>query len=284
MRLGFSISPETMHRAAEFKAAGINEAELCVFASRDSVGQALEEGGKVYDALMAANIDVWSTHLPTGELWDICNLDEDLRRRNVQNLKHVMRAAAGWGAGLVVVHGLGGDGDDDRLQRIIDACRRSLDEMSTFAARCGMRVAVENLPRSPLEKSWANLKLMDSCAGLCFDVNHLLLQSHEEFLDDLEKYIITTHLSDYDAGRTSCNPKMAPGALENDTIHFFDGRLGERHWKPGEEGGIVPWEMVCRRLIKAGYRGPWMFETNMKDYIYTAQEVVDSFLKCSRLG
>ena len=284
MRLGFAITPATMDRAAEFKAAGINEAELCLFASRDSVEQALEDGGRVWDALTDADIDVWSTHLPTGGMWDICSLDEDMRRRNVQNLTHVMRAAAGWGSKIVVVHGLEGHGDDAHLQKIIDACRRSLDEMSTFAARCGMRVAVENMPRSPLEKSGEILKLMDCCAGLCFDVNHLLLQSHEEFLDDLEKYVITTHLSDYDAGRTSCNPKMAPGVLENDTIQFFSGKLGERHWKPGEEGGIVPWETVCRRLIKAGYRGPWMFEVSMKEYLYTAQEVVDSFLKCSRLG
>jgi len=195
-----------------------------------------------------------------------------------------MRAAAGWSTKVIVVHGLGGDGDEQRLMKIIDTCRRSLDELSAFAARCGMRVAVENLPRSPLEMSWANLKLMDSCAGLCFDVNHLLLQTHDEFLDDLEKYVITTHFSDYDRSLTACNPQIAPGAPENDPLNFFSGKMGERHWKPGEKGGIVPWESVCRRLIKAGYRGPWMFETNMVEYVYTAQEVVDSFLSHSRLA
>jgi len=58
MRLGFSISPETAHRAEEFKAAGIGEAGISVFACRDSVEQALEEGGRIFDAVTSAGIDV----------------------------------------------------------------------------------------------------------------------------------------------------------------------------------------------------------------------------------
>ncbi|MGI6696145.1 MAG: sugar phosphate isomerase/epimerase family protein [Christensenellales bacterium] len=262
MRLGFSISPKTMHRAEEFKAAGVGEAEIGLHEYRESIELALEMGGKVYDAATAAGLGIWSTHLPSGDLWEIDTLDEEQRKRNVQNLTFVMRTAAGWDSKILVVHGLGANYREGFEQQCIDACCRSLDEMSTFASRYGMMVAVENIPRTPLECSWAMLKLMDSCAGLCFDTNHLLLQGHEEFLDDMEKYVITVHLSDYDRG----------------------GPLGERHWKPGEKGGIVPWEMVCSRLIRTGYRGPWMLETNIVDYSYTVREVVTDFLTCSRLG
>ena len=263
LRLGFSINPATAHRAPEFKAAGIDEAELSLFDTRDSVEAALKAGGAVYDALTAAGIGVWSVHLPTGDIWEIGLWDEERRVSNIRQQQHIIRAAADWGARVAVVHGLGWDYSPENAPKNIDACRRSLDELSSFAARQGIRVAVENLPRTPLETSEYNLRLMDCCAGLCFDVNHLLLQSHDEFMDDIEKYVITTHLSDYDRG----------------------GPLGERHWKPGEAGGVVPWARLCRRLLDVGYRGPWMFEVDMNgDKKYTADEVVRDFTRLSGLA
>ncbi len=259
MKYGFSISPKTMHRAEEFKAANISVAEIGLHECRESVDYTLEMGGKVFDAVTSAGIDIWSTHLPSGELWSIGVLDAEKRKRNVRNQTHIIRAAANWGAKTLVVHGLGVNYREGLEQQCIDACRYSLDELSTFASRFGMRLAVEHIPRTPLECSWAQLELMDCCAGLCFDTNHLLLQSHDDFLDDMEKYIITVHFSDYDRG----------------------GSLGERHWKPGEEGGIVPWKTVCNRLIKAGYRGPWMFETDLVNYPYTVKDVVEGFERCT---
>ena len=88
MRLGFSISPDVMHRAGEFREAGIAEAEISLFSTRESVEQALEEGGRVFDAVTAAGIGVWSVHLPSsiGPKWDICALDEDERRQNLLKL------------------------------------------------------------------------------------------------------------------------------------------------------------------------------------------------------
>ena len=262
MRLGFSINPATMYRAGEFYDAGIRETEISLFDTRESVEAAMQKGGEVYDAVTSAGIAVWSTHLPTGNIWDICSDDEEARKRNVNHQNFIIRAAASWGTKIVVVHGIGSPSEDEsEQQKCIDQCRKSLDEMSVFASRFGIRVTVENMCRTPLENRYKILQLMDSCAGLCFDVNHLLLQNHDEFLDVLEKYVITVHLSDYDRG----------------------GQYGERHWKPGEKGGLVPWEVLCKRLIRAGYRGPWMFETDMVQYPYTVQEVVDGFLTKSRL-
>ena len=257
--LGFSISPATMARAEEFRAAGIQKVEISLFSCRDSAAQALKAGGEVFDAVTAAGMDVWSVHLPTGPHWNIEELDEDERRLSVRNLISVARRCAGWGAKVLVVHGpIRPDMEASILQKHMDAARRSLDELSHAVHY--LPVAVENLPRTPLGHSKHMLSLMDCCAGLCFDVNHLLLQSHEEFLRDMAPYVLTTHLSDYDAG----------------------GQYGERHWKPGEKGGIVPWKQVCSTLLDAGYRGPWMFETDLIEYSYTVQEVVDGFLAQSR--
>lgn len=86
---------------------------------------------------------------------------------------------------------------------------------------------------------------------ICFDVNHLLGESHETFLNALASQVVTTHLSDYDG-------------------------VDERHWLPGE--GIVPWKRILDGLMEAGYRGPFLFELRTgEDGPYDARTVLDCF-------
>ena len=68
---------------------------------------------------------------------------------------------------------------------------------------------------------------------MCFDVNHLLRESHETFMRRAADQVITTHLSDYDG-------------------------VDERHWLPGM--GVVPWKLIYDGLLAAGYTGPFLFE------------------------
>ena len=67
---------------------------------------------------------------------------------------------------------------------------------------------------------------------VCFDTNHLLLESHADFIGALGDRIATVHLSDY------------------------DGR-DERHWLPGK--GVIDWPALCRSLRRAGYLGVYIF-------------------------
>ena len=70
--------------------------------------------------------------------------------------------------------------------------------------------------------------------GICFDVNHLLYQSHADFLNSIEKGTIkTVHISDY---------------------NFTD----ERHLIPGE--GDIEWAPVWKGIRDTGYKGIMMFE------------------------
>ena len=88
---------------------------------------------------------------------------------------------------------------------------------------------------------------------ICFDVNHLLGDTHEAFLNALAPHIATTHLSDYDG-------------------------IDERHWLPGE--GIVPWKDIFVGLMQNGYRGPFLFELKQgEDGPYPAKKVVECFKK-----
>ena len=131
---------------------------------------------------------------------------------------------------------------------------RSLRELDEYAAQFGARVALEDLPRSCLANSSVETRAMAQAAGnvpICFDVNHLLGETHGEFLRNLASNVVTTHLSDYDG-------------------------VDERHWLPGE--GIVPWKEVAWKLMDAGYRGPFLFELRAgKNGPYAAGEVLAAF-------
>lgn len=71
---------------------------------------------------------------------------------------------------------------------------------------------MENLPRTFLCNCAFDIKqLLEASDSLkiCFDVNHLLQESHEEFVNMIRGDIVTLHISDYDF-------------------------VNERHWMPGE--------------------------------------------------
>src|SRR5207248_1970024 len=102
------------------------------------------------DRLAAARFRINSAHLPYGRVLDLSQLDPAARagalEANVANL----RLADSLGARLVVVHPSAEPIADEERGARRDASRRSLSELATVAARFGMRLAVECLPRSCL--------------------------------------------------------------------------------------------------------------------------------------
>ena len=200
------------------------------------------------------HLRVWSVHLPFGFGWDIAHYDEAERDAVCVSLKRVMDCTKDWGPRVYVLHGcLEPVLPEERAVRIARSIR-SLRELDEYAARFGARVALEDLPRSCLANSSVEARAMAQAAGnvpICFDVNHLLGETHGEFLWNLASNVVTTHLSDYDG-------------------------VDERHWLPGE--GIVPWKEVAWKLMDAGYRGPFLFELRAgKNGPYAAGEVLAAF-------
>ena len=87
-------------------------------------------------------------------------------------------------------------------------------------------------------------------ASMCFDVNHLLIESHKDFYEKVAPYVVTTHLSDYD-------------------------RIDERHWFPG--GGCIDWAELIRLFEKHNYTGRYMFEIIESDKPFVPAELVKRF-------
>lgn len=254
-KLGISINRTNIDMIPDYAAAGFEVMEISL--PNEPADSLREFGGRAMALAKEAGVALWSVHIPFGRELDISNPDEEKRLLALELLKPSIGLAKEWGAEVIVVHGSSEPNEDATRGARIIACAQSLKALQKEAG--SIRVALENLPRTCIARnSGETVPLSKNCAGICFDVNHLLMQSHESFLDQAAPEVITTHLSDYDA-------------------------VDERHWMPG--AGVVPWKLVYDRLTAAGYEGPWLFELgrNPDGTNFDPVAVLDSWAKESGL-
>ena len=192
--------------------------------------------------LLKAQIDssglkVWSVHMPYSKKIDISLADSVKRTAALNYVKDMMRVSAVFQPQRIILHPSGEPvSPDERAERIAYS-HASIGELAPIAKEMGAVLCVENLPRTCLGKNGEEMMALingydDVC--LCFDVNHLLYQSHEDFLRVVPKdKIQAVHISDYD---------------------FAD----ERHLLPGV--GKIDWAPLWKAIRVKGYNGPMMFE------------------------
>jgi len=223
-------TPETWHAAL---AAGFTEAELG-FPWKFPPEDMLEDARRKYAILREAGVNVSSAHLPFGWLWDPSGQDPASLEATLRRFEGLLGWIAAHGIPLAVLHASAEPvPPEDRPARLRTATQ-SIKELGAYAKELGVALAVENLPRSCLGNTSPELlALAEGAAGICFDVNHLLTESHASFLIAAGPRVITTHFSDYD---------------------FTD----ERHWFPG--AGAIDWPALLRGLDSAGYSGRYIFE------------------------
>ncbi|BFH70724.1 endonuclease [Paenibacillus dendritiformis] len=203
-------------------------------AMRTRYRQAVDAAGK-------AGIEIWSVHLPFGNPWDISTPDDAERLAIIEAHTRVMDWARDWGAQVTVIHPSFEPIPDAQRERRLKLASASVSELSERARLRGLKLAVEDLPRSCLGRNSAEIAALIGDAPdavVCCDTNHLLTEKPEAFIRFLGNRIGTLHLSDYDG-------------------------VDERHWLPGR--GIVNWAEVLQALIDSGYGGPFMFEADYKD-------------------
>ena len=247
--LGISIGPGNMALIPEYAECGIQCVEISLPAK--DIEELRLFAAKAYALSVESGMTLWSVHLPFGRRLDISAPEEEKRLGALDELYKSVDLARGLGAKVLVVHGSSEPNEDASRPARMEACEKSLRALQSYAG--GMKVAVENLPRTCIGRTgWEMARLQESCAGICFDVNHLLMEDHAAFLDAAEKAVITTHLSDYDG-------------------------VDERHWLCGM--GIVPWKLVVSRLKGAGYQGPFLFELgkNQNGEPYPPKDVVKAW-------
>ncbi len=192
---------------------------------------------KIKSAAIRNNVIIWSLHLPFGAgYYDISCEETEKRQNAVQKYSRLIGYASKIGAKIAVVHPSFEPIEDCIREERLKLSANSLYILSKEAKKCGIKLAVENLPRTCLGRTSDEImKLIsaDESLGVCFDVNHLLIQSHKDFVSMVRNKIITVHISDYD---------------------FID----ECHLLPGK--GKIDWKELIGLLKDVGYNGPFMNE------------------------
>lgn len=189
-----------------------------------------------------AGVELWSIHLPFSRTLDISNIKDEHRAITLYTNRTLIEAAGKMGVKVAVLHPSSEPIEDDvRPERL----RRSREAIIALREACdaaGMKLAVENLPRTCLcNRSDEMIELLNGTgAGVVFDTNHSLIEENVSFLGkliDSGLELLSLHISDYD---------------------FID----ERHRLPGD--GLNNWSGLLAQLERYGYRGPLMYEVPCK--------------------
>ena len=233
-----SLSAESL---ADLKAHGVDSVEFSFSKARyydefDFVNRAQDYA----DRVRVAGLEWWSLHLPFSGKLDISILDDELRADIVKINTEMILAAGKAGCKVAVLHPSSEPITDDIRPQRLAYSRENIIRLREACDSVGMKLAVENLPRTCLcNRSQEMIDLLKGTgAGVVFDTNHSLVEHNIEFLTaltDAGLEIISLHISDYD---------------------FVD----ERHRLPGE--GINDWNGILAVLEKVGYKGPLMYEVS----------------------
>lgn len=208
-------------------------------------------------------VEIWSVHLPFSRKLDISNEDKELRAVTLYTDRAMIRASARAGAKVIVLHPSSEPIDDERRPERMRLSREAIISLNEECVKLGVKLAVEDLPRTCLCNHSEEMVLLISGtgAGVVFDTNHALFEDNAHFIDTLTAggiKIHTLHISDY----------------------FRDaaGVLDERHVLPGE--GINDWHAIFDALVRHGYEGPIMYEVPARpkthETPYTFAELADN--------
>lgn len=238
MVIGLSSCSKRLDRQLfeAYKNAGIGAMELSV--GNKSACDTFD----VNDILPLAEeygIDLWSYHLPFGPFEEIDISQPETADFTVEYYKSLMAKIRAAGTRIFVIHPSGEPiSFEDRPTRMATA-KESLRKLAEYGDSIDAMIAVEDLPRTCLGNCSAEILELISVHDslrVCFDTNHLLGEDNIDFINNIGRKIVTTHVSDYD---------------------FAD----EKHWLPGE--GDVDWKALYSALSKV-YDGPWLYELGFK--------------------
>ena len=194
-----------------------------------------QQVAEVKDTLEEIPLRIASVHSgftrPNELAWDISNPDSVIRSRAIRNHSSVITGAAVIGAGHVALHPGPPQEDKSRLQY----SRDSIFELTSVAAKSGIKIAVENLPPGYLGDSVEQMKfiLQDTdpeYIGMCLDTGHASLGKNtlDEYITEFHSRIIAIHWHDSHKGKDA---------------HLFPG-MGSTNWRiflsALDENGCAP--------------------------------------------
>ena len=228
---------------ARYKNAGIEYAEISMQDETLQKYDFYENPEKILEAAKANGVKLWSFHVPFSWFLNVANLDPVKGPEGMAVMEKGIRAALKIGIKTIVIHPSSEPNDDETRQQKIEKSIENMRYLAKICSEQGAKLCVEDLPRTCLgNSSFDIITYLNEIPemDLCFDTNHLTMQTNEDFLDDLIEHklhgrIRTLHVSDYD---------------------FID----ERHRLPGD--GINDWPLILSKLEELDYNGVFMYEVS----------------------
>lgn len=192
----------------------------------------LEEG---MQAVIESGLPVNCIHIPFGDRWNPCLLDEEARRAVVEKFRAILKRTEILKPLGYIVHGSFEPNGDEEREAKIAQLKKSMREMADATKSY---LCVEILPRTCLLNTAKEARRIIEEIGIdnvriCVDVNHFLQEKSEDGVLALGDLIKTTHISDHDY-------------------------INERHWMPGK--GKIDWNALIGAFEKIGYTGVFNYE------------------------
>lgn len=227
----------SIERMKELSAAGIHFIELTAL-YRNDLADFRQRAPEILAVAEANGVKIRSLHLPfaPGHELDPANRDKAIRDSFVKLQSEFIEIASKNGIEIAIVHPSCEPYAEEARFMHLEYSIQSLSAIQNIAKNSGVKLAIENLPRTCMGRDCREMKyILDSVDGAyaCFDSNHSLYDPNPELIKTMGSKIIATHISDYD---------------------FID----ERHLFPGF--GKNDWELIMSSLEAVGYDGTWNYE------------------------
>lgn len=209
---------------------------------------------EVYNLAKPYDIKLWSCHLPfkpVDEL-DISIEDPALRKLMIDYHSEKIRQGSDVGIKRFVLHP-STPVPEERRQERKKCAMDTLSKLAPVAKECGAVICVEDMTLPCLGNSADELLeiiSVDDSLRICFDVNHLFNDTHEEFARKVKGKVATVHISDYNF-------------------------IQEGHVFPGK--GKINWPEVYKNICDTGYEGVWMYELGREATKATGEKIQFSF-------
>ncbi len=191
---------------------------------------------KVRSLADSFEIDIWTCHLPFKNEWCVVQQTEEERKWAYDFQCMIIERATDIGVTRFVSHPSFIIREEWDREDCLKQTKEAHYNLAEFADKRGGEIAVENMVPVCLGRTvdeLLDIVSVNDKLRICFDTNHLLLDTHDDFLDKAKDNLITVHINDYDFEK-------------------------ERHWLAGE--GKIDWVALYKKFVEIGYEGAWIYE------------------------
>ena len=246
----FFLAPNFEKNIKSVKAAGIHSIELCVSGlwKKEAIESTFHLVKDATAIVKDNGLTLNSVHLPFGFL--AVDFTAPIERDRIAAVRFAADLCTYFkddAPRYFVIHPGLRPTEEDRDIRIAQLIK----SMNDFPKVTESKILVENMTNASLLNTSTEAKrvLDNSAAEMVIDLNHMLLETPQNYLKTVGKRVKGLHVSDRTAEK-------------------------ECHFLPGE--GVLDYQDIIKTLEEIGYDGVFNYEVN---YNYSPQQIKDNFDK-----